>query len=352
MLPRVALLFTRRTKWWMCSILSFVFVLIAQQCSLAVGSSDNEPEVCTKTGANREDDDDTGKEESTCSSVTSDGAAVLDNGCRIVMARSPVAEETAGWGVFALREVNRGQPIAPGDAVVQVPDLLGSARTADPGLALLLYDYLWEAEETGGFYEGIQKVVSFLPGMGMLTNGINVNSHRNALMAAPQYDEGGLTRTNSPGAGAITYYHNNTFYAQRTIAAGDEILIHYGDNWFQERLAKRYRLHQGVATPFHQPTRSVEWLRANGLCLDNLYGGRSTLDHAGRGAFATRDLMQPGMVVAPVPVLPLRRESLQIARQRHDDAGTALQTHQLLLNYCFGHEKSSLLLYPYGFMVK
>eukprot|EP00550_Attheya_septentrionalis_P001234 CAMPEP_0198283790 /NCGR_PEP_ID=MMETSP1449-20131203/3391_1 /TAXON_ID=420275 /ORGANISM="Attheya septentrionalis, Strain CCMP2084" /LENGTH=79 /DNA_ID=CAMNT_0043980625 /DNA_START=7 /DNA_END=243 /DNA_ORIENTATION=+ len=34
--------------------------------------------------------------------------------------------------------------------------------------------------------------------------------------------------------------------------------------------------------------RSVEWLKENGKCLDNIKAGNSTIPEAGRGAFATR----------------------------------------------------------------
>jgi len=69
---------------------------------------------------------------------------------------------------------------------------------------------------------------------------------------------------------------------------------------------------------------------------------------AGRGAVATRDLAA-GRVVAPVPVLPLQRASLVVST---NSTTTTTPQHQLLLNYCLGHRDSSLLLYPYGPMVK
>ena len=43
--------------------------------------------------------------------------------------------------------------------------------------------------------------------------------------------------------------------------------------------------------------------------------------------------IKEGTVVAPIPVVPLKRD---------------IAENQLLLNYCFGHPKSSLLFFPYG----
>jgi len=79
-----------------------------------------------------------------------------------------------------------------------------------------------------------------------------------------------------------------------------------------------------------------------------LKAGHSRISHAGRGAFAVRDLPK-GTVVAPVPVLPVRRSSMDLVTERKNGKQKQLvQGKQLLLNYCFGHAESSVLLYPYA----
>ena len=103
------------------------------------------------------------------------------------------------------------------------------------GLSLLLRDYLWDGQETGGQYEG-QRVYSALPGLGMAANG-HLTRH-NALPRSPDVDEAGAARTVSPGAGAFTHYHNHSFYTQRPVAAGGEIFLNYGRDWFRERGGK------------------------------------------------------------------------------------------------------------------
>jgi hypothetical protein len=232
-----------------------------------------------------------------------------------------------------------------GDVVIQVSDL--NVSTAD-SMKTMLKDYLWTAEETGGFYEG-RTVVSVLPGIGMVANGLPAPLN-NVLPFVPRVDEGGLTRLDSPGAGAITHYHNYTFFAQREIPAGGEIFVNYGSAWFQER-QDQLQTSYNVDDDSNPITfRGVEWLRQHGMCLDNLRPiPRSILQpEAGRSVIATRNLAE-GSLVAPVPVLPCRREALSLTRPNQD--GLVAHLSQLLLNYCIGHENSSLLLFPYGPMV-
>jgi hypothetical protein len=263
--------------------------------------------------------------------------------CQLVMAESTL--DNAGWGVFTLVSRRRGDPVMYGDLVIQVGDL--DVSTAD-SMRTMLTDYLWSAEETGGFYEGVT-VASVLPGIGMIANGLPA-PFRNVLPFVPRVDEGGLTRIDSPGAGAISHYHNYTFFAQKDIVAGGEIFVNYGSNWFQERqhLLQMTHVVDGDSKPIL--SRSVDWLRQNAYCLDNLRPLRRSRLHpqAGRSVIAAR-YMPKGSLVAPVPVLPIHRQALSLTRPKLD--GSIVELQQLLLNYCIGHENSSLLLFPYGPMV-
>jgi hypothetical protein len=84
---------------------------------------------------------------------------------------------------------------------------------------------------------------------------------------------------------------------------------------------------------------AVPWLRDNGVCLDNIKVGVSTISQAGRGAFASR-LLKEGTVVAPIPVHQYSHDEMEMDTDDRPD--------QLFLNYCFGHSQSSLLLCPYA----
>lgn len=96
--------------------------------------------------------------------------------------------------------------------------------------------------------------------------------------------------------------------------------------------------------------RSKEWLQTNGGCLDNIRPGISTIKQAARGAFATRDL-EKGQIVSPMPVVHIRRHHMEIYdSEDYSDfqAETWRDSTQQLINYCYSHPKSSLLLYPYA----
>ena len=106
--------------------------------------------------------------------------------------------------------------------------------------------------------------------------------------------------------------------------------------------------------------RSIEWLEQNGLCMDNIRPGPSTIKHAGRGAFATRKIPEGGLV-APVPLVQIPDKDVM---QMYDvtlkyDEETEEEYHvrgdkdspvgtQLLLNYCYGHPESNMLFFPAG----
>lgn len=107
---------------------------------------------------------------------------------------------------------------------------------------------------------------------------------------------------------------------------------------------------------YERSRRSVQALKEQGSCIDNLIVKPSTIPEAGRGAFTRRSLKK-GSVVAPVPLIHLPdRAVLDMYAHGVTDPVTGDATHasnepvhaQLLLNYCYGHSKSSLLLCPYG----
>mmetsp|Transcript_3776 Transcript_3776/g.7684 ORF Transcript_3776/g.7684 Transcript_3776/m.7684 type:complete len:586 (+) Transcript_3776:276-2033(+) len=105
-----------------------------------------------------------------------------------------------------------------------------------------------------------------------------------------------------------------------------------------------------------QSIRPMEYLERRGKCADNLRGGTSSIPHAGHGAFATRRIERGGLV-APAPVVHFPHSEyfemydvlpgLRVNNTAVRDEGKPLGK-QLLLNYCFGHPNSTMLLFPYG----
>lgn len=97
--------------------------------------------------------------------------------------------------------------------------------------------------------------------------------------------------------------------------------------------------------------RSLEWLQEHGTCGDNLRQDLSTIEQAGNGAFATRNLAKDS-IVAQMPLIHISNSS--IFDMYHFTDLRSLQTEhkimqrQLQVNYCLWHTTSTLLLCPYG----
>jgi hypothetical protein len=77
---------------------------------------------------------------------------------------------------------------------------------------------------------------------------------------------------------------------------------------------------------------------SQGLCLDSIREGPSTITKAGRGAFATKSISK-GSLISPAPLLHITNSTALRSAHRPDSL-------QLLLNYCFGHDKSDMLFCP------
>ena len=263
------------------------------------------------------------------------------NECTLVMAKSGLPN--AGFGMFTLVDrPEKGYPITSGqhggggggggnrgDVVIQVMDL--QKEQAD-GMRRLLHDYLWRAELTGGQLEG-QFVYSALPGTGMLANSGPIEYYNVAISRRASVCRNGTATHRTPYAGAVTEYRNASFYTVKPIRAGEEIMIDYGrsymdgDDSFMTAKTDKLQYQQLLRRP-------VSELRSTGLCLDHI---RASDD--GYGAVAARFLPQ-GTVVAPVPVVPVTRTAM----------GGLIHGNpqQLMMNYCYGHADSSLLLFPYA----
>jgi hypothetical protein len=96
--------------------------------------------------------------------------------------------------------------------------------------------------------------------------------------------------------------------------------------------------------------RSIAWLEEHGRCLDNIRPDLSTIRQAGRGAFATRNIRK-GDVISPMPMVHIRRRHMAVFGgddYNDKDSKLWLDGQQLLLNYCYGHPESTLLLFPYA----
>lgn len=104
--------------------------------------------------------------------------------------------------------------------------------------------------------------------------------------------------------------------------------------------------------------RNLDWLQNNGLCMDNIRPGISTIPNAGKGAFATR-IIPKGGLVAPTPLIHIPdkaslnlydlylAEDMTLARE---EDGEPIGT-QLLMNYVYSHPETSMAFIPGGMHV-
>lgn len=253
--------------------------------------------------------------------------------CRFVMAESTVPN--GGFGVYSTVPIEPRWPVLSGEPVIQ---LVNITRDQYPGVAHLLHHYAWMGETTAGQHEGAV-VYSIIPGLSMLANTRRHSStlakSYNVVSNFPKIHHDGLVRGRSPVAGSSTHYHGLAKFAHQYIPAGDEIFVDYGE----ARKAE-------INLKFDWDTsRSLDWLAEHGMCLDNIKPGMTK--NKGHSAVATRRLAT-GSVIAPLPVLVIDRQSLNLPLLPGQQQEDVIPRKQLLLNYCYGHEKSSVLLFPYS----
>ena len=345
-----------------------------------------------------------------------DGTDTEADVCGLWFAKSSIPG--AGLGMYAGRDFQKGNELLPsGDVVVPVVDIR-SFHPNDKKWIFLWDEYTWNSESLFMELEG-DEVSSASFGFGAAVNCfldlVNVDE------TYPDVSSAGLHRSNDPGAGAFSVFHNRQTLATTKITAGDELFASYGNSWFTSRsklppiplkgdlnkgnrVILRYRTlsklyHNDTKTtailkdmwesfvwknPFEDTSRilfgipktweeveeakriglwqlrrnqhrkDVDWLQHHGVCGDNIVEGKSTLAQAGRGALATRHLAKDSIVSAwPLIHLPFR-DRLKMAYKDDDDEQQQQQhqrstaPHQLLVNYCMGHNQTTMLLCPYA----
>ena len=365
------------------------------------------------------------------SAATSAAADDSSNTCLLYLAESTIPN--AGLGVFTGVPVEEGSLLGRvGDAAFATVDQdwhnspetgMVSKHSGDYHWPLTNYD--WNAPDIG-LDDEAEDVSVTVNGFGAAPNChfslLNVDEH------AASYDAAGLNRYTSPGAGAISPWWNRTSTAVRDIAAGSELYVDYGSEWFKSRdghfqlvplptsytkalaFLKQYgKLLVGTDNPddlvedkmmisdevqkdlwevikahpyvsrerqalpgthkdgiraikagdimtveVENSIRSAEYLEEQGKCMDNIVPKQSTIPHAGRGAFATRFIPKGGLV-SPAPLVHIADKSkVNMYAEKKGPNGNVIRDEekllqkQIILNYCFSHPNSTLLLFPYS----
>ena len=246
--------------------------------------------------------------------------------------------------------------------------------------------------------------VSLVPGIGAASNS-HFGLHNIKMTGPPSIDSAGYHRSKDAGVGAFSSFHDFKITAERDIEAGMEIFANYGVKYFtmdkrekefgevpfeehykeadslmdtfwkdiadrsgsdieaekiyqqvldsvsEPRVKKlmpssfqKAKASKGVSSAmFSTPTavRSKDWLKQNGMCIDNMYAAQSTISQAGRGAFASRNLKQ-GQTISPMPTIAIHKQFLRQFQ------GEQEVIKAQVFNYVYGHEKSSIALLPYS----
>jgi hypothetical protein len=95
--------------------------------------------------------------------------------------------------------------------------------------------------------------------------------------------------------------------------------------------------------------RTPEWIRQNGMCLENLVPKKSTIPDAGWGGFAQYPIKKDEIIV-PMPTLHMGNKDVMRIYDHKDNVLDDPQKHEIgknmFLNYCFGRPESSMVLCP------
>eukprot|EP00816_Leptocylindrus_hargravesii_P013146 CAMPEP_0196809040 /NCGR_PEP_ID=MMETSP1362-20130617/9000_1 /TAXON_ID=163516 /ORGANISM="Leptocylindrus danicus, Strain CCMP1856" /LENGTH=684 /DNA_ID=CAMNT_0042183585 /DNA_START=106 /DNA_END=2157 /DNA_ORIENTATION=+ len=323
--------------------------------------------------------------------------------CGIYLAPSSI--ENAGFGMYAGRDYAANHIVGEGLGISLLD--FGGHNEYTSRSSALLGDYYWACTSELCDFEAYD-VSMMNSNFGAFTND---HPYERNIAEPSLHFRDSMVDHHSPGRGAFTYY-DVTYVSSKEIQKGSEFFMDYGDQWTSERegfddypISQNYveaekvirsivsdphyresTLHDKetmiqrakqdlgndeVATKSLIPDsagdleflfqngmtslslkdriRSMDWLKDNGICMDNIQSGPSTIRDAGRGAFAMR-FMEKGSVIAPMPLLHVNKayfNMYELAPDEDEDLdrdGDKVLGHQQLINYCFGHEETTMLL--------
>ena len=227
-----------------------------------------------------------------------------------------------------------GQEATVGEPELHVPVLEFNINAWSPW-----HDY--EASglsESAALLENFFHVDSFIPG---IASHVECSSKPGNLIrrSSETVDSSGVNRKTDASAGSFTYRTNAEFETTRPVKMGEELVLDCEDG-------------ETITEEVTSSARPIQWLEANGICVDGIFVQESTIPKIGKGAFAKRRFKK-GEVITSSPVFEFDRSQMEIVEQFLGEEDTLVYTEfvehqQLLLNYCYGHANSNVLLMPYG----
>lgn len=285
--------------------------------------------------------------------------------CGLWLGPSPIknAENHGfGLGMFTGRDIAKGETVeglfygatttsdGSGDAVgeILIP-LLGSQDIMERHPPLR--EVLWDEDNlplTAVEYPDTVTAL-FVPGLAAVAPCTGRNYNLQIVgkgAAAEDEDDGqavsqdrlGVGRRSHATAGSWSYRQAVRYRAVRDISAGEELTVECDDDTFD---GGNYFLSR-----FDDDAKSSS---SDGVvvCLDETVRvAPSSIPGAGRGLVAKK-AMAAGDLILSTPLVPLQRQELNVVTA----AEQGINERQLLLNYCWGHADSDLLLLPVGPLV-
>ena len=307
-----------------------------------------------------------------------------------------------GYGIFTTRDIQKGSSIFPEPDGPSIPVI---DYNSGPWM-VLFQEYLWGRGLADHVTFLGDKVMDYQFGFGSMPNHHCILDSLSFRYPQIAYDDSIVDRTKDPGTGAFSESMGRDFFPNKDLKAGDEIFLNYGycerkkrrgHDWtnyipmpedYEEAaniawaflqvpsdLNVRIPVPEGtnkfVAALLPQSTfhlrdivgsnkiespddlipliakhiastpRTPDWIRSNGLCLEHLVARKSQLPHAGQGGVSQHSIRK-GNVIVPAPMIHIVDKKSLIV---YDDNGKP-SGWQLLLNYCFGHSESTILLCP------
>mmetsp|Transcript_30499 Transcript_30499/g.50347 ORF Transcript_30499/g.50347 Transcript_30499/m.50347 type:complete len:602 (+) Transcript_30499:87-1892(+) len=337
----------------------------------------------------------------------SDDSADTGDACTIFLAPSTI--EGAGLGIFTSIARENNTVLGVSDVIIPIYDLRW--HHPDDDKHFIFTEYVWDGAKMMGMHADTENdlVEGYAPGLDCAINChlglLNVDR------GFPAYDTTLPHRSKYPGAGSMTAYINSSTSTTVDLPAGAELFKFYGDDWFKSRshfpniplsldyerahnlmdrmdnlFNNRWKLSKEAQQDLYQITVSVESRTLNALppnfhqmegaltnglrsisqpqhirdnvkdmpearCLESIVPGQSAIDGAGRGAFTARSFKQ-GHVITGSPLLHV--PDRDVMNLYHWDSTNRLKDpdrivgKQIVINYCFGHPDTPLVLCPYG----
>ena len=116
-----------------------------------------------------------------------------------------------------------------------------------------------------------------------------------------------------------------------------DILFEYEES-FLRGIPEELDSLMNVTIPIPKPAKvehshTIEWIKANGVCLDNMVVKDSTLPLAGRGVFATRSLKK-GELISRSPLLHAPRDNIELTNDTfRDERRKSIEADLMRYNY-------------------